>query len=392
MNLGYYIVNDKQYSNKIEAIFEANKSNADIKWIFYDEVFNNIDFTIEPTELLNQLYLKRAIQLREKYDYLILFFSGGSDSVHILETFLKNNIKLDEIVVGYPESGLSNYNFNNVDTSASNNISEYLYTTKPYLNKIKQKYPNLKITLHDYFIDMLNYKSNDWLVRASDWIHPTTTAKFDLSRYSHLDNILENKTIGAIYGIEKPIVIYAPKYEKYYYVLSDTNINGAVMPKNHPNMHVELFYITPDMPELLIKQAHTIVKQCETNNNLKKYVTLLVQATVPKDTISFYQTELVPIIYPDISIGFQTKKASTTFMVESDDWFYTLHKDSKLYQLIMTDYNNLINSLDEKYLVKNNNVVTSLVKHYKYYHLSNLKKITQGSNSHHLPLTPNPKL
>ena len=146
MNLGHYIVNNRNYSNKVEAIIEANKSKATIEWMFHDSVFNNIDFTIEPIKTLNQIYLERAIQLRKKYDYLILFFSGGSDSVHVLDTFLKNNIIIDEIIVSYPESGLKNYNFNKIDTSASNNISEYLYNTKPYISTIQQKYPNIKIT------------------------------------------------------------------------------------------------------------------------------------------------------------------------------------------------------------------------------------------------------
>ena len=369
MNLGYYIVNDKQYSNKIEAIIAANKSKATIEWMFHDSVFNNVDFTIEPNKTLNQIYLERAIQLRKKYDYLILFFSGGSDSVHILNTFLENNIIIDEIIVSYPESGLKNYNFNKADTSASNNISEYLYNTKPYMSTIQQQYPNIKITLHDYFIDMLNYKTNDWLIRSSDWVHPATVAKFNLTRYTHINEILQNKSIGAIYGFEKPIVLYA--YKRYYCILRDSNINGAVMPVNHPNMHTELFYITPEMPDLLIKQSHAIVNKCKIDTTLKNIVSLMARLPVTTDTIKTYHKSIIPIIYPDlVNLEFQTEKASTHFMVESDDWFYQLHRNTKTYNMIMTDYSNLINSLDDTYLVKENDRISSFKLYYKTYRLT----------------------
>ena len=378
MNLGHYIVNNRNYSNKVEAIIEANKSKATIEWMFHDSVFNNIDFTIEPIKTLNQIYLERAIQLRKKYDYLILFFSGGSDSVHVLDTFLKNNIIIDEIIVSYPESGLKNYNFNKIDTSASNNISEYLYNTKPYISTIQQKYPNIKITFHDYFIDMLDYKTNDWLIRSSDWIHPATVAKFNLARYTHINEILQNKSIGAIYGFEKPIVLYA--YEKYYCILRDSNINGAVMPVNHPNMHTELFYITPEMPDLLIKQSHAIINKCKIDTTLKNIVSLMSRILVNTapwptwrnaDTIKTYHKSIIPIIYPEsVNLEFQTEKASTHFMVESDAWFYQLHRNTKTYNMIMTDYSNLINSLDDTYLVKEGVRTSSFKLYYKTYCLT----------------------
>jgi hypothetical protein len=366
MDLGHYIVNDNVYFNKIEAIIDANKSGANIEWVFHDTVFNGTNFTIEPESTLPNLYLARAIQLRKKYDYLVLFFSGGADSVNILETFLKNNITIDEIVVNYPETGVLNYNFNNTDTSASNNISEFKYTILPYLEKIKKEYPDLKITFHDYFIDMLNYKSVEWMTRSKDWIHPATAAKFNLSRYSHLTEILQNNSIGAIYGIDKPLIVYNTTNGKYYYILSDVSVNGAINPIDHTNMHTELFYITPDMPEIVVKQAHVILNRCKVDNSLQSIISSFFQQILLKDTLGRYEPMIVPIIYPDIShLGFQSSKASKYFMVESDDWFYNLHKSTALYNMIMSDYNNMINTLDDKYIVRDNNTVIGFKRHYQ---------------------------
>jgi hypothetical protein len=366
MELGHYVVNDNIYFNKVEAIIDANKSAADIEWVFYDTVFNNTNFTIEPESTLSDLYLARAIQLRKKYDYLVLFFSGGADSVNILETFLKNNITIDEIVVNYPETGLLNYNLNNVDVSASNNISEFKYTIQPYLTCIKKDYPKLKITFHDYFIDMLNYKSKGWMIRSKDWIHPATAAKFDLSRCSHLIEILSHNRVGVIYGIDKPIVAYVTNSKKYYYILSDVSVNGALDAIDHQNMYTELFYITPDMPDIIVKQAHTILNKCKLDDALQNIVSSFSQPIVSKDAFGVYESMIVPIIYPNIShLGFQSKKSSKYFMVESDNWFYTLHKGTPLYALIMQDYNDLIESLDDKYLVKNTDEVIGFKRYHK---------------------------
>ena len=55
--LGSYSVNNKVYTDKIEAILEANRSNADITWDFHQNQFKKIDWTIEPTLTLQELYL-----------------------------------------------------------------------------------------------------------------------------------------------------------------------------------------------------------------------------------------------------------------------------------------------------------------------------------------------
>ena len=40
-----------------------------------------------------------ALKLREKYKYLRLWYSGGSDSQTVLNTFVDNKIHLDEIAI-----------------------------------------------------------------------------------------------------------------------------------------------------------------------------------------------------------------------------------------------------------------------------------------------------
>lgn len=361
-----YIVGDKQFINKIDAIVEANKTLADIEWHFHDQ-FNNVNWTVEPETSLEELYKQRAIQVRNKYDYIVLFFSGGSDSVNMLETFLSNNIKVDEVIATYPKKGLINFTPNNTDLSAKNNISEYTFTTEPYLKQLQLRYPEIKITVIDYFDNMLNYKSMEWLRESTDWIHPCQVAKFKIN--NHLDSELEKGSVGFVYGIDKPRLFKHIKANTYYNVIPDFIINGAIKPTEHHNGHIEFFYITPDMPELLVKSAHIVLKTLPVNTKLNDVMNLPAEEK-PASYYTMIQHEIIPYIYPSIEkLEFQTGKGNSRFMVDSDDWFYTLHKDTRLYNMIMSDYEQFISSIDKKYFEWYEGKIVGLLPFYKFYKL-----------------------
>ena len=70
-------------------------------WIFHDDAFSKYPWHIEPEASLDQLYDARARQLREKYDYVVLSYSGGSDTHNILESFIRQGLHIDEIVTNH---------------------------------------------------------------------------------------------------------------------------------------------------------------------------------------------------------------------------------------------------------------------------------------------------
>jgi hypothetical protein len=75
-----------------------------VSWHFHDDLFSAIDVSSLGKLSLKELYRQRALQLRDEYDYLILNYSGGSDSGYILKTFVENGIKLDQVRVKHPFS------------------------------------------------------------------------------------------------------------------------------------------------------------------------------------------------------------------------------------------------------------------------------------------------
>ena len=97
-NKGIYHCNNKSFFNKLEAILECNANpHSYVEWDYHETVFKQAQWSHEPPVLLEELYKQRALQLREAYDHVVVFFSGGVDSWYILNAFVKNNIQVDEI-------------------------------------------------------------------------------------------------------------------------------------------------------------------------------------------------------------------------------------------------------------------------------------------------------
>jgi hypothetical protein len=91
---GYYTIGNLKTYSKIEAIELHTKTGTHPQWHFNDEIFSMHDWRVEPTASLEELYAIRARQIRDKYDYIVLFFSGGADSENMLRTFLRNDCLL----------------------------------------------------------------------------------------------------------------------------------------------------------------------------------------------------------------------------------------------------------------------------------------------------------
>ena len=91
---GYYLVGDHKTYSKIEALEYAHLLNTPVKWIFNDAVFSTHPWHIDTGVDIKILYKKRAEQIRNKYDYIVIWYSGGVDSFTMLNTFKENKINL----------------------------------------------------------------------------------------------------------------------------------------------------------------------------------------------------------------------------------------------------------------------------------------------------------
>ena len=176
--IGYYTVEKKTYSNKLNAVLAAQQTNSEIKWNFFDEVFSKVNWFDEPMMSLDELYRIRAQQIRDAYDYVIVFCSGGSDSNNVIRTFINNNIHVDEVIGIAPVSGLKNWVYDPSNLSEDNTISETKFALFPILQEVSTMSPNTKVTLNDFFENIINHTDDHWTFDSCGNVVTVLTSQF----------------------------------------------------------------------------------------------------------------------------------------------------------------------------------------------------------------------
>ena len=359
--LGYYYkVGSRIFTNKMEAILYANDRSEEVTWHFNEHVFKHVDWLTEPSTSLDEFYKLRAQQIRDKYDYVVILCSGGADSTNVVRTFLNNNIRVDEVIAAAPISGLRDYNFNDKDTSHKNTMSETKYAQLPLMNELSQQYPGLKITLHDYFEDLMNYESDRWLIECEDWIHPSSVSRYRYEKHKHLKDLAESgKKIAFVYGIDKPVLLLGR--DLYVYTMfSDLTVNTQRQPFNiaYPNVENVLFYWTPDLPQMMVKQAHVVANWIFKPENQEalqwlNYRRMSLTRSWGENRYyhSKYERAIVPAIYPSTARPvFQAEKPERLFLGEHDEWFYSLHNKTRTFEMIQSDTANFFKKIHHMYL------------------------------------------
>ncbi len=348
--LGYYTVGQAKIHHKPLALMLATKVDQFPEWHFNREVFDPYPWTHEPEISLNELYRTRAQQLREKYDYIRLEFSGGADSTMVLYSFLQNGIHLDEIVTRWPKAGEKFVPDDPFNTKPENTLSEWRYAAKPMLDWVASNFPNIKITLHDFSEDMLTgVHDESWIYRAKDWLLPSYPFKTAIDALDdHKRTLDQGRSICVLWGVDKPKVCI--KDSKFYAYFMDLQANNCSSDIGHwTNVTNEYFYWTPDLPALVCKQAH-IVKNWF-NQPVNYYLQHLIRW--PNYSVSqraAYESIVKPLVFPEYNPStFQVGKPSNSFYNEMDSWFYPNFKKSGYYQAWQSGLKYLENKIDAKY-------------------------------------------
>ena len=331
-NKGIYNCNGKFFHNKIDAIFEANSSGKWVGWDYHDAIFSKSNWEVNPPIELEELYLQRALQLREAYDHLVLFYSGGVDSWYILNTFIKNNIHLDEIYMYGP-------------FKAEEKMYEELGLDRSpgyYTREIKQSLPLLKQLVADKNIKINVFDWTDHIIKAADdrdWFYtagvrfdPTcmVRSKFHKIFREHSEMRHKGKKVGFVYGIDKPRLIRDDN--SIYFAFLDIMFSTSVLPTNDIKGEFyendEFFYWTPNMPELPIKMSHVVVEQLKATNqlNLIKHVDNI--ATFHDE---IYYKQVNRAIFPAWNHNiWQVKKPTSAIYNEQSKWFLDSGLEAKL--------------------------------------------------------------
>lgn len=327
---GFYKVGELKFYSKFDAADVAAKSNQQITWHFNDEVFGLHDWTKEPIVSLPELYRIRAQQLRDNYDYLVLWYSGGADCDNILDTFIDNNIRLDEA------AGVINMA---ADSNRDGYLNGEIYNlTVPKIQKIQEtSQPWMIHTLLDLCQPTVDYFTNaankfDWIHKVSQYVNPNYMARSQIVKTQSrwMDMINSGKRVAFIWGIDKPKI--ACVGQNFTLVFRDV-LDAAAITHHQvdavPGLFDEMFYWTPDLPELIIKQAHVLKQFMKslpsssgflTTKKLDRNPVIAINGKLHWLKYDGIHTALYPKWHPR---PFQVKPDSLIFSPR-DNWFFNL--------------------------------------------------------------------
>jgi len=267
---GYYQMGDFKTYSVYELMDQYHKDPQPYQWIYNDDFFSQYDWTQEPTESLDELYKQRALELREQYDYLVLFYSGGYDSANMLHAFLDNGIKIDEIC--------------RIDSKYDTTSHRYLegkWKTWKQLDELEKRYPKIKIRRFDNGDLVLNWPkiikdTNEYLKSTRDpvyyWgprssVHRLTNDVM----YEYIDDwkklLKDKKTIGTVWAVDYVQPVFDTVTKNFVHQYSDMNVCAELSPirqmTNKPDRDVfEFFYWSPTDAgaKIMIKQGHIAKK------------------------------------------------------------------------------------------------------------------------------------
>jgi hypothetical protein len=310
-HIGFYVYDGYSYMTRdaaLDAMLLKCDYDATIQFYYNDHIYGNMNWEREVIKPISDLYKERAQQIRDKYKYLILNFSGGSDSTQVLESFLKNGIFLDEIVVAMQEKLVAGVSDSELLSNKSyHQFLEYRYAVIPMLNKIKKLSPNTKITVIDTSDDLHTQIINKHYDYIGQRFVIPQLPKITVYSLRQFEKNNSKDGIAVIRGFEKPVIIINDD-GKIFHAFNDVTMSGSqdVQTQDSPYTFEDFFW-TPDLPLITIKQCQMIIKALSNYKNFYNAYKVLHEKIVQarndktmKGSPSFVLERLYnTIIYPD---------------------------------------------------------------------------------------------
>lgn len=312
---GYYEVAGRRFYNKFEAFDYAIPNGWCPHWNFFEEKFSKHDWSSEPTESISELYAARARDLRDKYDHLVLWYSGGSDSHTVAESFVNNGILLDEL---WHRSSFLNVARQDQSRCEENQINETVYAAIPQIRRLLEKDRRVKINLFDAMEYAIRYwSSNQIRISDTNYFNPLAPAKM----HSEIFNSRTLEKTAKITALDKPRLFL--ENNEWYFVFMDIPMHTQLMQNRSQGStaHEEdvCFFWHPDAIAILTKQAHMIRRWFEQRPH---YLHLVNKNQSPEEK-NLYDEIVKSIIYPDWNLDtWQVAKTNNLISHPEFYWFY----------------------------------------------------------------------
>jgi hypothetical protein len=249
--IAYFQVGDSKTFNKFEAIKWANGDVSKIHLYFLDDVWDNLDVSVEPKETWSQLMRERCFQLRDQYKTMAIAYSGGYDSQTILDHCIINNIRVDEIVTLTMNYFWDKAKWQQPEGKSGPILAQW------YKENV---YPNLKISIIDRDVDYLekiyNQADDGWLFNNNHEIGFLKNHRAMPLEYSNSGaRIIDQSHKVILDGHEKPRLVIKDGW--WHMAYPDLLLQFSI------NSPYESFFLSRDMPKLHLKQVHMMINWVE---------------------------------------------------------------------------------------------------------------------------------
>jgi hypothetical protein len=234
----YYKVGDKTFINKFLAAEYAVKNNQSLHFNMYEDAFDRHNWLVEPILSWDQLLDIRANQIVAKNKPIVLNFSGGTDSYTIYKVFERNNLHIDYIYMRTKSDPIEHARSKQVFDLINGGL--YDRTTKIIFRPDTEESYNSA------------YSSPDWILNKGIRTQFSILAG-DAESDDYVSKLIGTDEFVSIIGLEKPRLHFDATG---VYSWQDDDNYCRVMGSNT----MECFYLSPELPELHIKQSYMLLK------------------------------------------------------------------------------------------------------------------------------------
>lgn len=301
------------FKTKLEAMAYEHSSPVPAQGFFhfYEDQFNRIFTTTEPEKNLATLLKERAQELRDSYQYIRLWLSGGSDSMTALQAFVDNNIYIDEIVIHLYD----NDSVNQIDRFGKRALADSAF---PYLKQHQDQLKNTKINVYRSDINTLER----WHIDPDKTGEPAHLYGFDAQvlqfRLSTTGAILTYQTPDAaswcdIIGGTKPKLVL--KNNRWYLYVLDNSLLSIQVAET-----TEDFFVSKSVPTLFLKTAHLLKNHFEALHLNEEEVKLW---SANEKNSKKYNQAIGRILLPDSAYIKTGGIGTNKFLLDADNQYWT---------------------------------------------------------------------
>jgi hypothetical protein len=265
-----YSVNDQIITSGISAwenILSERNNNTLTNFYLYlnNDIYDKVPWHLRPDRSIAEYEVDHARALRETYDYVRIWYSGGSDSHSVVEAFLRAGAHIDEI------GTVSWRVLHNFDTGSSDNESLVMNMLKDLFKKYNQPLPKISIArIEKNHIDQ-HFQKNFFY----NQVGYGGVFSYTCNQFVETAKLVEKPPVEKycdVFGVEKPRLIVEDR--KIYFQMNDKSIMHCAGIQDS----VEWFYLPRLTPDLVRAQLWSVLD----------YATC---STQPANTINQLQTK-----------------------------------------------------------------------------------------------------